>query len=369
MVVGENGNWFVDGVDTGKQAQGVKGDKGDKGDTGEVSQAELEAAQAEMEQKLVSGALIAFRSTTSTYADHSNNADKATNADFATNAGYASSAAYAVRGGTVDFATDAGYASSAGNAAKAAKADEATHAVSADSATSAQKADEALNAECVNDIGLALGGAELGVSYGTSCLFGKCTIELGKVAGYLDTDGYGYPAEIKSVKGVTLIDGMILWWAGDNGEREVDLAGRYYADKYEGKPTICVHTQQLANTTVHYCYDISAFSAETAKNATLVTGEDEFSASFTNGKGTLPKALEAGCLYAVSVTEDADSGSYSNSAVMWFNPKNNSGQKTSIDPGSKAIAYLYFGVNSFEVYSDDGIRQSSGTVRLKKIGG
>ena len=38
ITIGDNGNWFVDGVDTGIHAQGVqgeKGDKGDKGDTGE----------------------------------------------------------------------------------------------------------------------------------------------------------------------------------------------------------------------------------------------------------------------------------------------------------------------------------------------
>ena len=33
--IGENGNWWVSGVDTGVPAKGEKGDKGDKGDTGE----------------------------------------------------------------------------------------------------------------------------------------------------------------------------------------------------------------------------------------------------------------------------------------------------------------------------------------------
>lgn len=34
--IGENGNWYVGGEDTGVQAQGHQGDKGDKGDTGET---------------------------------------------------------------------------------------------------------------------------------------------------------------------------------------------------------------------------------------------------------------------------------------------------------------------------------------------
>ena len=34
ITIGENGNWFVDGKDTGIKAQGPKGDKGDKGDVG-----------------------------------------------------------------------------------------------------------------------------------------------------------------------------------------------------------------------------------------------------------------------------------------------------------------------------------------------
>ncbi|MGM9643002.1 MAG: collagen-like protein [Eubacteriales bacterium] len=33
--IGENGNWFVRGEDTGVQAQGIQGEKGDKGDKGE----------------------------------------------------------------------------------------------------------------------------------------------------------------------------------------------------------------------------------------------------------------------------------------------------------------------------------------------
>ena len=40
--IGENGNWFIDGMDTGVKAagtQGEKGDKGDKGDTGEQGEA------------------------------------------------------------------------------------------------------------------------------------------------------------------------------------------------------------------------------------------------------------------------------------------------------------------------------------------
>ncbi len=35
IVIGENGNWFVDGKDTGVSANGIKGDKGDKGDDGD----------------------------------------------------------------------------------------------------------------------------------------------------------------------------------------------------------------------------------------------------------------------------------------------------------------------------------------------
>ena len=34
VTIGENGDWFVDGQDTGYSSQGKKGDKGDKGDTG-----------------------------------------------------------------------------------------------------------------------------------------------------------------------------------------------------------------------------------------------------------------------------------------------------------------------------------------------
>jgi len=33
LTIGANGNWFIDGKDTGIKAQGPKGDKGDKGDT------------------------------------------------------------------------------------------------------------------------------------------------------------------------------------------------------------------------------------------------------------------------------------------------------------------------------------------------
>ena len=34
ITIGQNGHWFVDGIDTGMNAQGEKGDKGDKGDAG-----------------------------------------------------------------------------------------------------------------------------------------------------------------------------------------------------------------------------------------------------------------------------------------------------------------------------------------------
>lgn len=34
VTIGDNGNWFIDGVDTGKPSQGEKGDKGDQGDPG-----------------------------------------------------------------------------------------------------------------------------------------------------------------------------------------------------------------------------------------------------------------------------------------------------------------------------------------------
>lgn len=34
--IGENGNWFITGQDTGKPSQGEKGDKGDKGDAGSI---------------------------------------------------------------------------------------------------------------------------------------------------------------------------------------------------------------------------------------------------------------------------------------------------------------------------------------------
>ena len=36
VTIGANGNWVIDGVDSGISAAGVKGDKGDKGDTGET---------------------------------------------------------------------------------------------------------------------------------------------------------------------------------------------------------------------------------------------------------------------------------------------------------------------------------------------
>ena len=39
ITIGDNGNWYVDGADTGIHAQGIKGEKGDKGDTGEQGQA------------------------------------------------------------------------------------------------------------------------------------------------------------------------------------------------------------------------------------------------------------------------------------------------------------------------------------------
>ncbi|MDY5298019.1 MAG: DUF6273 domain-containing protein [Candidatus Enteromonas sp.] len=39
ITIGENGHWFVDGVDTGYQAQGDKGEKGDKGNTGDKGDA------------------------------------------------------------------------------------------------------------------------------------------------------------------------------------------------------------------------------------------------------------------------------------------------------------------------------------------
>ena len=32
--IGENGNWYIDGVDTGKPSRGEKGEKGDKGEQG-----------------------------------------------------------------------------------------------------------------------------------------------------------------------------------------------------------------------------------------------------------------------------------------------------------------------------------------------
>ena len=35
VTIGPNGNWFIDGVDTGNPSQGAKGDKGDKGDQGD----------------------------------------------------------------------------------------------------------------------------------------------------------------------------------------------------------------------------------------------------------------------------------------------------------------------------------------------
>ena len=38
ITIGENGNWFVDGVDTNIKAQGPQGEKGDKGETGEQGQ-------------------------------------------------------------------------------------------------------------------------------------------------------------------------------------------------------------------------------------------------------------------------------------------------------------------------------------------
>ncbi len=34
ITIGDNGNWFIDGVDSGISAKGAKGDKGDKGDSG-----------------------------------------------------------------------------------------------------------------------------------------------------------------------------------------------------------------------------------------------------------------------------------------------------------------------------------------------
>ena len=36
ITIGENGNWVIDGIDTGKPSRGEKGDKGDKGDQGET---------------------------------------------------------------------------------------------------------------------------------------------------------------------------------------------------------------------------------------------------------------------------------------------------------------------------------------------
>ncbi len=38
VTIGENGNWFIDGVDTGYPSRGEKGDKGDKGDQGAPGQ-------------------------------------------------------------------------------------------------------------------------------------------------------------------------------------------------------------------------------------------------------------------------------------------------------------------------------------------
>ena len=35
VTIGDNGNWYIDGADTGKPARGDKGDKGDQGDKGE----------------------------------------------------------------------------------------------------------------------------------------------------------------------------------------------------------------------------------------------------------------------------------------------------------------------------------------------
>ena len=34
--IGSNGNWFINGVDTGKPSRGEKGDKGDQGDPGQA---------------------------------------------------------------------------------------------------------------------------------------------------------------------------------------------------------------------------------------------------------------------------------------------------------------------------------------------
>jgi hypothetical protein len=38
VTIGDNGNWFIDGVDTGKAAKGDKGDKGDPGQNGDAGQ-------------------------------------------------------------------------------------------------------------------------------------------------------------------------------------------------------------------------------------------------------------------------------------------------------------------------------------------
>ena len=43
ITIGDNGNWFIDGVDSGVPAQGEKGDQGDKGDQGEQGEAGKDA--------------------------------------------------------------------------------------------------------------------------------------------------------------------------------------------------------------------------------------------------------------------------------------------------------------------------------------
>jgi hypothetical protein len=46
--IGANGNWFIDGVDTGVKAAGTQGDKGDKGDKGDTGETGEKVAFAEV---------------------------------------------------------------------------------------------------------------------------------------------------------------------------------------------------------------------------------------------------------------------------------------------------------------------------------
>lgn len=67
ITIGENGNWFVDGVDQGVQAQGEKGDKGDKGDNGDNGVSIISISKTKSTNNVDTYTITYSNNTTSTF--------------------------------------------------------------------------------------------------------------------------------------------------------------------------------------------------------------------------------------------------------------------------------------------------------------